>query len=139
MTASFRTPLKCVKVDVTVSKTTQLSMHTPAGKECRHYYEDFNRGRDVQECRLIQGNPRSMRWHPSDCARCPVPDILNANANPELRLELTVKPRLLGLGRQLEVKAWCRDEPIAVEDAYTGCVEDRPGLDIFRQALEDDD
>jgi hypothetical protein len=116
-------------------------MRTPAGKECRHYHEDFHRGKNVQECRLIKYNPQSMRWHPSDCSKCPVPDILNANASPDLRLELTAKTRFLGIGRQLEVQAYCRDEPIELEDAYTGCIsqEDKTGLEIFRQALENTD
>lgn len=116
-------------------------MQTPAGKECRHYYQDFHRGRNIQECRLIKYNPQSMPWKPSDCSRCQVPDILNANANPNLRLELTVTSRILGLGRQLEVEAYCHDEPIPVEEAYTGCtdLENNEGLDIFRQALEKSD
>ncbi len=116
-------------------------MRTPAGKECRHYYQDFHRGRSIQECRLIKYNPQSMRWRPVDCFNCPVPDILNANANPNLRLELTVKSRFLGLGRQLHVEAWCHDEKIPLEEAYTGCidVERSKGLEIFRQALDQTD
>jgi hypothetical protein len=116
-------------------------MRTPAGKECRHYFEDFHRGRNVQECRLIKYNPQSMRWQPGDCARCPVPDILYANASTRLRLEVTVKSRVLGLGRQLEVRAYCQEEPIPLESAYTGCIdrEENKGLDIFRQALEQPD
>lgn len=114
-------------------------MRTPAGKECRHYYEDYNRGRDLQECRLIKTNPDSMYWRPADCSRCSVPDILNANASPDLELKATVKPRLLGMGRRVDVEAFCRGEPIPLEEAYTGCAEDRPGLDLFRQALEDID
>ncbi len=84
-----------------------------------------------------------MRWHPGDCSKCPVPDILNANASSNLRLEVTVTSRLLGLRRQLEVQAFCDNEPIALEEAYTGCMdpEIKKGLDLFRQALEqvDDD
>ena len=118
-------------------------MRTPAGKECRHYYQDFNRGRNVQQCRLIRDNPKSMRWRPGDCAHCPVPEILNVNASPHLRLEVTVQPRVIGLGRKVEVEAWCDDELIPLERAYTGCVdpENMKGLDLFRQALEqaDDD
>jgi hypothetical protein len=116
-------------------------MRTPAGKECRHYHQDFFRGRSVQECRLIKDNPESMRWRPVDCSKCPIPDILNANASTALRLELTVKPLLLGLGRQLEVKAWCRNEAIPLEEAYTGCTDlkDNKGLEIFRQAMEQTD
>ncbi|MDX1994821.1 MAG: hypothetical protein SF029_20730 [bacterium] len=117
-------------------------MRTPAGKECRHYYEDFYRGRNVQECRLVKGNPDSMHWRPVDCSRCPVPDILNANASPYLELKLTIKPRLLGLGRRNEVEASCERHRIPIEDAYTGCPKcnaERPGLDVFRKALDEID
>jgi hypothetical protein len=116
-------------------------MRTPAGKECRHYYQDFHRGRHVQECRLIHENLDSLSWRPKDCTRCPVPDILYANASLRLQLKVTVKPRVLGLGRQVEVEAFCEGEPISLEKAYTGCIdpEDKKGLDVFRQALEQND
>jgi hypothetical protein len=114
-------------------------MRTPAGKDCRYYYQDFHRGRNLQECRLIQGNLNSMRYRPVDCTNCPVPDILNANANKYLELTLTIKPRLLGIGRKHEVMATCLHHKIKIEDPYVGCVlcnQERPGLDIFRDALD---
>lgn len=114
-------------------------MRTPAGKECKFYFADYNRGRDLQECRLIQANPESLPWRPKDCVRCPVPDILNANASPDLSLTLTVKPQLLGLGRRLDVKASCLKHHVPVEDPFVGCpqcIAERPGLDVFWQALE---
>ncbi len=117
-------------------------METPAGKECRHYYEDFHRGREVQECRLEKSNPNSMRWRPQDCANCPVPDILKANASPDLELNLTIKSRFLGLGRVLEVTAYCTRHRIPIPDPYVGCPKEhdtRKGLDLFRQALEQTD
>jgi hypothetical protein len=117
-------------------------MRTPAGKECRYYYADFHRGRDVQECRLIKENPGSARWIPDDCARCVVPEILNANASRDLELKLTVKKGLLGLTRHLEVTAWCAQHRIPIEDPFIGCPlcnESRPGLDLFRKALEQSD
>ncbi|MBN1681345.1 MAG: hypothetical protein JW966_13775 [Anaerolineae bacterium] len=117
-------------------------MLTPAGKECPHYYEDFNRGRTVQECRLAKANPDSMRWRPQDCARCPVPDILRANASPDMQLTLTIRPVLLGFMRRITVKAWSQkyDEPI--ENPYVGHprdVEENPALKLFRDALEESD
>lgn len=117
-------------------------MRTPAGKECRHYYEDYFRGRDVQECRLVKGNPESLRWKAVDCSRCPVPEILNANSSPHLELKLTIKTRLLGLGRTPHVEASCTRHRIKIEDAYVGCPKchaERPGLDLFRKALEQTD
>lgn len=117
-------------------------MRTPAGKECRYYYEDFHRGRGVQECRLAQENRESLPWRPNYCGMCPVPDILNANASPDLQLTLTIKPRLLGLGRQLVVAASCMRHRIPIEDAHVGCPrcnQERPGLDVFYRALGSDD
>ena len=116
-------------------------MQTPAGKECSHYYEDFNRGRNIQECRLVQANPESMPWRPKDCARCPVPDILLANASPDMKLTLTIRPALLGFVRQFKVDAWSLkyDEPI--ENPYVGHprdIEENPALKLFREALDDD-
>ncbi len=117
-------------------------MRTPAGQECRFYYEDFHRGRAVQECRLVQGSPGSLPWRPNYCALCPVPEILNANASPDLNLTLTIKPRLLGLGRRLEVTASCLKHYIPIDDPHIGCPRcnaERPGLDIFLKSLGSDD
>jgi hypothetical protein len=117
-------------------------MLTPAGKECRHYYEDFHRGRNKQECRLIKQNLDSLRWQPADCAKCIVPDILNANASASLELKVTVTSRFMGMRRELKVEAYCDGKSISIEKAYTGCDEtrtNRPGLDLFRQALEQND
>ena len=117
-------------------------MRTPAGKECRHYYEDFHRGRNKQECRLIRQNPDSLPWRPTDCTKCIVPDVLNANASAALELKVTVVSRFLGMRRDIKVEAYCDGRSISIEKAYTGCDEDRmnrPGLDVFRQALEQTD
>lgn len=114
-------------------------MRTPAGKECPYYHEDFHRGRNTQECRLIQGNRESLPWRPSDCAKCKVPEIRNANASKHLELKVTVKPRFMGMGRLVEVTPYCRGEEISIEAAFTDCGEKSPGLDLFRQALEPDD
>ncbi len=116
-------------------------MRTPAGKDCRYYHQDFHRGRHVQECRLIKDNPESLPWRPVDCTGCPIPDILTANASRDLELKLTVRPRLLGLGRLKDVTAYCLRHRIKIEDAFVGCPQcnaERPGLDIFREALGDD-
>jgi hypothetical protein len=117
-------------------------MRTPAGKECKHYYEDYNRGRNIKECRLVKDNPDSLPWRPSDCARCPVPDILNANASPDMVLTLRLDNRLLGLRRAYTVTATCIKHDISIDDPYVGCPHcnaERPGLDLFRKALGDSD
>ncbi len=106
-------------------------MITPAGKECRFYYQDFFRGRSEQECRLVLGNSRSADWKPGDCATCPVPDILRANSSPDLVLEGTIKKGMLGLNRRMEVTAFCSRHLIDVPKPHVGCPEcarEKPGL-----------
>ena len=97
-------------------------MRTPAGTECRHYYEDFNRGRNVQECRLIAQSRRSRPWAPDLCAKCQVPAVLRANGSPDLRLELAVTRRL-GLFTGLDLSAYCLKHVCTVPDPMHGCPE----------------
>ena len=117
-------------------------MRTPAGKECAFYYQDFHRDRHTQQCRLVEDKPDSLPWQPADCSRCPVPDILHANASEHLRISLTIKPMFLGLGRKLDVHAFCDKHMRALDDPYVGCPEcnaERPGLEAFIRALEESD
>lgn len=113
-------------------------MKTPAGQECKYYYQDFHRGRNVQECRLVKGNLDSERWRTSDCEKCPVPNILLANADPDMVLSLTIKRGFLGFGRTLVVTAKSRTDGTIIDDPYVGRVDSkRQGLDLFKQAIED--
>lgn len=117
-------------------------MRTPAGKECPHYYEDFNRGRNVQECRLAKANPESLPWRPGDCAKCPVPEILQANASPDMQLTLTVRGVLLGFVRQVKIEARCVKHDLPIENPYVGCpldAEENDALRLFKDALEKPD
>ena len=114
-------------------------METPAGKECRFYYENFHRGRSEQECRLIDANPRSPRWRPQDCFHCPVPEILQANSSPHMVLEGTVKKGIFGIGRHVEVKAFCSRHLVDIPEPRVGCrlcAQERPGI---QQLFEDED
>ena len=115
-------------------------MRTPAGKECRFYYEDYHRGNSEQECRLIQNNPRSQDWRSEDCYNCPVPDILLANSSPDLVLEGTVRKGFLGFNRRVEVKAFCSRHLVDVESPAVGCPQcarERPGFqELFGDSLE---
>lgn len=96
-------------------------MRTPSGTRCPYYYEDFYRGRSVQECRLIARNPRSEAWRPGLCAHCPVPGILRANACPNMALQAQVVRRWLGFVRRVEVYAVCTEQQVEVQDPYVGC------------------
>jgi hypothetical protein len=107
---------------------------TPAGVECRYYYEDYFRGRERQECRLIALNPASEPWQPKLCYNCPVPGILRANACPNLVLEGRVEKRMLGLARRVTVAAVCSRYLVDVAEPRIGCGhchEERPGAAIF--------
>lgn len=115
-------------------------MRTPAGKECRFYYQNFHRGHSDQECRLIQANIRSPEWRPEDCSHCPVPAILQANSSPDLVLEGTVKKGVLGLRRRVEVKAFCSRHLSDVPHPQVGCLQcarERPGLQELFQSGDD--
>lgn len=109
-------------------------MITPAGVECRYYYEDYFRGRERQECRLIAQNPRSESWQPKLCNKCLVPGILRANACPNLVLEGRVEKGLLRLMRRVVVSAVCSKHLVEVKEPHVGCGhchEERPGAAVF--------
>ncbi len=115
-------------------------MITPAGKECRYYYEDFHRGRNVQECRLIKQSAKTLHWQPNDCERCPVPAILWANASEYLDLKARVTAGVVGLGRKVEVTAWCGKHEMSIDDPYVGCelcAAEKPQLSDFLSPEDD--
>jgi hypothetical protein len=97
-------------------------MRTPAGTECKFYYEDYYRGSERRECRLLNRNPHSARWQPEHCRRCPVPGILRANACPDMILEGSVKRRFL-LGEKVVVEAYCMRTMRPVPEPHVGCGE----------------
>lgn len=96
-------------------------MRTPAGKECRFYYSDYFRGREKQECRLIERNPQGGRWQAKHCDSCPVPDILRQNACPNLVLEGRVEKTLLGLRERVRIYAVCTQQRVEVVKPAVGC------------------
>jgi hypothetical protein len=113
-------------------------VRAPDGRECELYYEDFHRGRDVQECRAKKSE-KSAHWQPKDCAKCPVPDILRANSSPNMEIEITIQRPLLGLVHRVKAHAYCVKHKHPIENPYTGCPEcnsERPGLSLFAEALE---
>lgn len=96
-------------------------MRTPAGTDCKYYYEDFHR-RSFQECRLIARNPDSRPWVPALCGQCPVPQILLRNACPHLLLKAEVESRWLVLQR-VKVEAYCELKQAPVAEPRVGCGE----------------
>ncbi len=98
-------------------------MRTPAGKECRYFYGDYYRGREHEECRLLNAAAPPQRWTRDLCTTCPVPAILLANACPEMVLEGQVIRPFPFLKRQVQVKPYCRKTQRGNFDPHIGCGE----------------
>jgi hypothetical protein len=109
-------------------------MRTPFGQECRHYYEDFHRGRSIQECRLVEQTPSARDWSANLCRQCPVPGILRANGCSYLQLQGHVAKGFLGFGRRMEITATCSRSNSVVDEPYVGCGQchlDSPAASLF--------
>jgi len=63
---------------------------------CRYFYGDYHRGKNIEECRLIDSNPDNQRpWRRKLCDTCPVPEILITSNSRDLLLEAEVKRKFL--------------------------------------------
>ena len=112
-------------------------MRTPAGSECPYYYQDFHRGHNRQECRLIDATPDGGTYTPDLCTNCPVPRIVLANACPNMILEGRVKSLLLGLRKNVDVSVFCRRTERTGFQPEIGCGEchlEFPEFTIFEDS-----
>lgn len=96
-------------------------MRTPAGKECEYFYGDYYRGRQREECRLLEA--ASLHWTPDLCFTCPVPDIRLANACEHLILRPEITRPFPFLKRKVRVHAFCRKTERNVSEPKIGCGE----------------
>jgi hypothetical protein len=101
-------------------------MRTPAGKECRFFYGDYYRGRQHEECRLLESSTPPLPWSPDLCRTCPVPEILMANACPNMVLEPRLERSLPLFKRQVKVSAYCIKTLREGFDPHIGCGECHP-------------
>ena len=102
-------------------------MKTPAGIECPHFYGDYHRGRDHEECRLL---PQS--WSAELCKTCPVPGILRANSCENMRLDAKATRLVFDLfKRRVYVSAFCEKTQKVVKNPEIGCGECHPLPPIF--------
>lgn len=102
-------------------------MRTPAGFECPYFYGDYYRGRDLEECRLLENHGPENQWSADLCKTCPVPGIVRANACPNLVLDGHVERGLFKLGkRRVKVTAACKKTLRNVERPEIGCGECHP-------------
>lgn len=98
-------------------------MKTPAGKECKYFYGNYHRGRNIEECRLLEDASPPLPWKPSLCASCPVPEILLANACPQMVLKPQLKRSLPLLKQEVQVQTYCLKTQRADFDPHIGCGE----------------
>ena len=55
---------------------------------CRYFYGDYHRGKNREECRLLDANRNNPRpWQRKYCDSCPVPELLIASNSRDLLLE----------------------------------------------------
>lgn len=96
-------------------------MRTPAGKECQYFYGDYHRGRNIEECRLLEAGSPPLVWKPALCSTCPVPDILLANACPHLVLQPKLKRAFPLIKQGVQVQSYCTKTNLAGFDPHIGC------------------
>jgi len=97
-------------------------MRTPAGKECKYFYGDYYRGKNREECRLLQASDE--RWSPDLCKTCPVPDIQLANACEFMQITgHVVRPLYAAFQRRVHVTAYCEKSERNVNEPHVGCGE----------------
>lgn len=107
-------------------------MKTPAGFECRYFYGDYFRGKDQEECRLLNTTNPPLEWQEKLCFDCPVPGILRANSCEHMRLIPSLERQLLIIGaKQVRVKAYCSKTKQDVIEPQIGCGECHQLPEVF--------
>jgi hypothetical protein len=95
-------------------------MRTPSGNECPWFFGDYFRGKNVEECRLLDA--AGQRWSRELCVACPVPGIARANACEHLKLLPTIGRPLEALfRRRVQIAAYCSKAKQSVAEAQIGC------------------
>jgi len=113
-------------------------LKTPYGKECKFFYGDYFRGRNFEECRLLNQPGQKRQWQRSLCKDCPVPDILRANACPHMVISGSINKRFLLLGTSVKVHAYCLKSKDIVKNPKTGCGQCHEELTEIFQVSEQD-
>lgn len=106
-------------------------MQTPYGKECKFFYGDYFRGRNHEECRLLEPSVSATQWTSKLCKTCPVPGIIRANSCENMVLHGSIRPGLLGLGKSMKITAFCTKSQKSVSEPHVGCGQCHPLQDIF--------
>lgn len=101
-------------------------MITPAGKECTFFYGDYFRGRENEECRLLE--PAGLEWTPVLCNTCPMPEIFQANGCENMRFSPEIKKPLFFMKPQVIISTSCVKCECEVEEPEIGCGLCHPDL-----------
>lgn len=100
-------------------------MKTPAGFECRYFFGDYFRGRNVEECQLLKSSGQT--WSADLCKTCPVPGIVRANACEFLQLRAQVsRPLGAAFQKRVQLNAYCDKTGRNVKEPHIGCGECHP-------------
>ena len=94
-------------------------MKTAFGAECSYYYEDFHRGRDTCECRLLRSS--SENWSYRMCKRCPVPRWQQSNSCAHLVYSGRATRGFVGFASRMVVSAWCDRAASQLDQPEIGC------------------
>jgi hypothetical protein len=63
---------------------------------CRYFYGDYFRGKEKEECRLLESSPNNRRqWRRGLCNSCPVPEIVITSNSRDLVLEAAIERKFL--------------------------------------------
>jgi hypothetical protein len=106
-------------------------MRTPAGKECKYFYGDYYRGRNQEECQLLQSANPPQAWNRELCFDCPVPEVTLANSCSHMVLHPLVQRTLLIFKKQVKIEAYCEKTGRRVAEPHIGCGECHPLPPIF--------
>ena len=106
-------------------------MQTPYGKECPYFYGDYHRGRNHEECRLIENSDSKDQWSSNLCKNCEVPGIIQANACPNMILEGEVSKVFFGFKKFMKISAYCTKTQESVKEPRVGCGSCHPIPEIF--------
>jgi hypothetical protein len=109
-------------------------MKTPAGRECRYFYGDYFRGKDREECRLLNSANPPLDWQEKLCYTCPVPGIMRANSCENMRLiPSLVRPFPIIGAKQVYLKAHCIKIKREVIEPQIGCGQCHQLPEVFLQ------
>jgi len=105
------------KIETASTKLAVFSLNLMSKPvNCRYFYGDYHRNRNVEKCRLIEANRESPRpWQRKLCDSCPVPELLIASNSHSLLLEGEVQ-RVLFRDRVKITFAVCSKHVVELDD-----------------------